>query len=190
MDIEKIKNANTKYFGKEIIYYKKIESTQDEAKKIVEDNIKSGTIIITDNQIKGKGTKNRSWYSSKEKNITMTLIIYPDCTIEKLEGLTIKIAETLVSTIYELYNIKLNIKVPNDLMLNNKKIAGILTESSTYKNIVKHIIIGIGFNVNETNFSEHTIEIATSLKKEYEHDFQREEIIIKFIEKLEKELIK
>lgn len=189
MNIEKIKKANTKYIGKEIIYYKELGSTQDEAKKRIKSAIKNGTIVITDKQTKGRGTKGRIWYSGEENNIAMTIVIYPNCTIEKLNGLTIKIAQVLVNSIKKLYNINLNIKEPNDLILNNKKLAGILTESTTYNNQVKHILVGIGFNVNETEFSKDTINIATSLKNEYGKEFSNEDIIIKFIEQFEKILI-
>lgn len=189
MNIEKIKKANTKYIGKEIIYYEEVDSTQDEAKKMIESGIENGTIIIADNQTKGKGTKGRTWYSGKSKNIAMTIIIYTNCKIQKLDGLTVKIAQALVDSIRELYSIELSIKKPNDIILNNKKLSGILTEAKTCKNQVKHILIGIGFNVNETEFSRDTINIATSLKKEYGKEFCKEDIIIKCIEQFEKILI-
>ena len=188
MDIEKIKKANTKYLGKQIQYYKELCSTQDRAKELVNLKTANGTIVITENQIKGKGTKGRTWYSSMGKNITMTIIIYPNCTIDKLDGITLKIAEIMQNVILKLYNIKLEIKLPNDLMLNNKKIAGILTETKILKNEVQQLLIGIGFNVNETEFSKETINIATSLKKEYNKEFSIEDIIISFIEELEKVL--
>lgn len=185
MEIEQIKNANTQYLGKEIAYYSEIDSTQEEAKRRINTPLKNGTIFLTDEQTQGKGTKGRTWYTSKQANITMTIAMYPNCEIEKLEELTITIAEVIRNTIGELYGIVLTIKEPNDVLLNGKKIGGILTESATYQNIVQHLIIGIGFNVNETCFSEETKEIATSLKQEYGKDYSREEIIIKFIEKFE-----
>ena len=186
MNIEKIKSANTKYLGKNIIYYEKINSTQDEAKRIIHDNISNGTIIMADEQTKGKGTHGRKWHTGAENNIAMSIIIYPKCNIKNVEGLTIKIAESMCNAIKELYGYELKIKFPNDIILNNKKIGGILTECNTLDEIVQHIIIGFGFNVNEINFSEETKEIATSLKKEYKKDFSKEDIIIKFLEIFEK----
>lgn len=185
MDIEKIKKANTKYIGKEIIYYKQIGSTQEYAKTIL-GKTKNGTIVITDNQTNGIGTKGRTWYSNNEKNITMTVIIYPNCDIKKLEGYTVKVAEAMRDTIKELYNINLKIKVPNDLIINNKKISGILTNSTTLDGVVKYLLVGIGFNVNEEKLANEISEIATSLKIEFDKEFSREDIIINFIEKLEK----
>lgn len=187
MDIEKIKKANTQYLGKEVIYYEEVSSTQEEAKRIAKEGNANGTIVITDEQTRGKGTKGRVWYSSKGKNLTMTLILLPHCKACKLDGITIKIAEAMAEAIFKLYNIKLDIKHPNDLMLNNKKIAGILTEAKTLNDEVKQVLIGIGFNVNETDFNDETKKLATSLKREYGKEFCIEDIVVKFIETFEKE---
>ena len=105
--------------------------------------------------------------------------------MEKLDNLTTEIAEKIKDVIYELYGYKLEIKKPNDLMFNGKKICGILTEVHTQGEKIKYLLISFGFNVNEDSFSDETKDIATSLKKETGKDFNREEIIIKIIEKLE-----
>ena len=186
MNLQKIKNAKTKTLGKEIIYNEEIESTQELAKEIVKsEECINGTIVICDNQTKGKGTKGRSWFTSNNKNITMTIILKDNIEISKLDKITIQIAEKIKDAIEELYGYKLTIKEPNDLLLNNKKISGILTQSSTTSNKVNFILIGIGFNVNQEKFDEDLKDIATSLKKEYKKDFKIEEIINKILEKLE-----
>ena len=116
----------------------------------------------------------------------MTIILKPHCKISELEGLTRKIAKCMQKAIYDLYKYKLEIKEPNDLILNNKKICGILTEINTISEKINFLLISLGFNVNEDEFSEETKNIATSLKKEFGKEFIREDIIIKFIENLEK----
>lgn len=165
MNLEKIKTANTIYLGKEIIYKEEMESTQDVAKDLANKDAKNGSIVITDNQTKGKGTKGRTWSSSKEKNITMTIILKPNVKIEKLEGLTLKIAEAIKEGIHELYGYKLTIKKPNDLLLNGKKICGILTQTSSMGDTVNYLLIGIGFDVNEENFSEELRKYSYIIKK-------------------------
>lgn len=186
MDIKKIEeNINTKYLGKTIIYHKNIDSTQKEAKKLAIQNIQNGSIIIADQQTAGVGTHGRTWLTEIGKNIIMTLIIYPKCNINKLDRITIDISECLVNVIGKLYNIKLDIKKPNDLILNNRKIGGILTETRVENEIVKNLFIGIGFNVNQEKFTKEIKNIATSLKKEFSKEFQREEIIIEFINSFE-----
>ena len=186
MDIKKIKKANTKGLGKEIIYYDVIDSTQKEAKRrIKQNNIANGTIILANHQTKGIGTKDRQWYTTSHANITMTLVFFPNCDINKLEGLTIKIAQVIKKTIQNRYGISLQIKAPNDLLLNGRKISGILTETSIYQGKVKYLLIGIGFNVNQSKFEKEIEGIATSLKKEYGKEYNREDIIVALIEELE-----
>lgn len=185
MDINKIKNSNIKFVGENIIYYKELESTQILAKDLIKSNeISKNTLIITDNQTSGIGTKGRKWFSD-DSNITMSIVLFPNCNLEDIKDITIKIANCIIESIYELYKIKLNIKYPNDLLLNGKKICGILTESSSFNNSVNNIIIGIGFNVNQIHFNDQTIDIATSLKKEFDKDFNKEEIIIKILTNIE-----
>ena len=106
-----------------------------------------------------------------------------------IDGITIQIAKTLIKAIKEIYNINLDIKYPNDLTINGKKIAGILTETKIQKEYVKKIVIGIGFNTNQLVFSEDIKNIATSIKKEYGIDVENEKIISRFLELFEKWLL-
>ena len=188
LEIEKIKKAQTNIIGKKIEYFKKIDSTNTYAEKIANNPGESGTLIITDIQTNGIGTKGRRWYTGEANNIAMSIILKPQCKIDKLKGITVKIAKCIKKAVQNLYNIELEIKEPNDLILNNKKICGILTKISTIGEKINYLIIGIGLNVNEECFNEETIKIATSLKKEFNKEFSREDIIIKIIEILEKEI--
>ena len=188
MDIEKIIRAKTKYIGKQLKFFDEIDSTQTEAKRNVE-KYENGTVIIAELQTAGKGTHGRVWHT-KADNIAMTLILKPEININKLEGFTVAIAENIQQAIKELYGIELEIKLPNDLLLNKKKICGILTEVITIKEQVKEIFIGIGFNVNEKEFSSDISDIATSLYKEIKQVYCREDIICKVLENIELELEK
>lgn len=191
MNLEKIKESKTKIIGKKIEYYKEIESTHLYAKTIAEDEENEGKVLLAEVQTGGIGTKGRSWYTGEGKNLAVTIILHPKVKVDKLDNLTVDIAQKIKEAIYELYGYELKIKKPNDLMLNNKKICGILTEIHTIGEKIKYLLISFGFNVNENNFSEETKDIATSLKKETGKDFSREQILCKIIEKLEeiKEII-
>lgn len=191
LDIKRIeKQLNTSFLCKNIIYHEEIDSTQDEAKRLVKSqNIINGTYIVTDKQTHGKGTKDRKWYDKGHENICGTFVLTPNCHISKLETLTITIAECIIKAIKNLYGIQLQIKHPNDIMCNSKKMAGILTESITNKELVKYVFVGIGINVNQTIFQPEIENIATSLKKEYNQDFDREEIISEFFNIFEKTYI-
>ncbi len=180
LDIEKIKKATN---INNIEYYQEIDSTHIYAKKVAEQK-ENKTIIIAEKQTQGIGTKGRKWHTGKEKNIAMTIILKPNIKAKELEGITIDLAKKIKNTIKKLYNYNLEIKEPNDLLLNNKKICGILTEIHTIGEQVKYLLISIGFNVNENNFDDEIKEIATSLKEEFKKDFEREEIISAIINEL------
>lgn len=188
MNLEKIQNAKTKHLGKKIEYFKEIASTHTYAKEKALQENDSGKIILAEAQSNGIGTKGRTWYTGKNKNIAMTIILKPNCQMKQLEGLTKKIAECMKNAIYHLYQIELEIKEPNDLLLHHKKICGILTEVNTISEKINYLLISVGCNINEEKFQKETENIATSLKKEYGKEFSREDIIIKFIENLEKEI--
>ena len=176
MNIEKIEKETKQ----KINYYKEIESTHLHAKEIQN---KGDAVLIAEVQTAGIGTKGRKWHTGENKNIAMTIIKHPKCKISELEGLTIKIAEDIKEVIKEMYGYELQIKIPNDLMLNNKKICGILTEVHTQGENIEYLLISIGFNVNETEFGEFN-DIATSLKKEYQKEFDKEKIITNIINKI------
>lgn len=128
MNIEYIKLANTRIIGKNIIYFSQIESTHKYAIENIKDLL-DGTIVISEFQKGGIGTNDRKWYSERNKNIMMSIILKPKKELKILEDLTVKIANCMKNAIYDLYGYTLEIKFPNDLLLNGKKICGILTRS-------------------------------------------------------------
>lgn len=177
----KIKNfLSTKFLAKDIKFFESLESTQLTAKKMAEERVENGTIVITDDQKKGIGTHDRKWYSEKGKNILFTLIIYPTCNLKELNTITVDIAKCLIYSIEKIYNIKLDIKSPNDIIYNKKKLGGILTQIVTSGEEIKYLLIGIGINVNQEEFPDEIKDIATSLKSEFGMDFSREKIISEF----------
>lgn len=143
-------------------------------------------MVITNNQTNGIGTQNRKWISSEGKNLTFTLILYPKCKLSELDSLTIDIAKCLVDSICSLYGYELHIKSPNDIMYNNKKMGGILTQVVTSGEKIKYLLIGIGMNINEINFPNEIKDIATSMAMEFKSIFSREEIIGEFLNRFEK----
>ena len=163
-----------------------MESTDRNAEKYImkntEKNVEDIRVVIAENQTKGKGTNGRVWQSQSGENILMTMIFYPNKRIKDFNNITYKIAEMIQSAINDLFDIKLTIKMPNDLLLNGKKICGILTESAVQNGYMNYIVIGIGFNVNQAEFPEELEEIATSLKKEFPNkNWDIEKIIVKMI---------
>ena len=133
MKVKTQEKITSEVIAKNIIYFDELDSTQKYAKKLAEEGIENGTMILTNNQIDGIGTHERKWHSEEGKNISFTLIIYPKCAISELDTLTVDIAKCIVDTVYEIYGAKLDIKKPNDLMCNGKKIGGILTQITTLR---------------------------------------------------------
>lgn len=99
--------------------------------------------------------------------------------------MTVLIAEIIIDTIKYLYNVDLEIKSPNDIIYENRKIGGILTESLVKGEIAEDIIIGIGLNINQMEFNDEIKDKATSLKKEFHMKFSRKEILIEFLQRFE-----
>lgn len=173
------------------IFYKKIDSTQNEIWRLIESQtIKNKTLIMADIQTNGKGTHGRIWHTDEEKNIAFSYYIETNCKSENLEGITIEIAQILVKIFKEFYGIKLDIKKPNDIMIKDKKVGGILTESKVSSEIVKFLVIGIGINTEKMNFTDDIKNIATSIKKEFGIEVDRKKIITNFCEEFEKTLIR
>lgn len=186
----KLENLKTKFIGQDFKYLSSIDSTQIYVKKLdMENKAQNGTVVFSQVQTAGIGTHSRKWYTGKGKNLAFTFVLYPDCKLKNFERFTYRIAEAMLEAIQSLYYINLQIKIPNDIVYNGKKIGGILTESVSNGEIIKKIFVGIGFNVNQEKFPGNLSEIATSLKKEFGGDYDREAILIKFLELFEEKYI-
>ncbi len=184
-----LKNLNTKYLGRNIIYFKRIDSTQNEIWRLYKnENTPSGTLVIADFQTQGKGTHGRKWYTDEANNIAFSFLIKMNCNISRLNGLTKKIALIIKEILKQKYNIETKIKEPNDIILNNKKLGGILTETKVIEEKVKALVIGIGINTEQDKFTKEIAEIATSIKKETGKEIKREELIAEFCNRFEQYL--
>ena len=148
------------------IHYEKIDSTQKEVWRRLEKSI----IISADIQTDGIGTHGRIWYTTQKGNIAFSIGLELNKSINNLNNLTIEIAEIILEVFENLYQIKLQIKHPNDIMINNQKVGGILTETKLQGEIVKYLVIGIGINTNNE-------EISTSIKKEFGIEIENSKVI-------------
>lgn len=138
------KNLTTQFLGRNVISKEEIDSTQLEIWRRVEKNdILNGTMILADRQTQGKGTHGRKWYTEEKNNIAFSFLLEPNCEIKKLEGITLEIAKTILAVFKNLYDISLAIKFPNDIVYQDKKIGGILTETKLKGKIVKYMVVGI-----------------------------------------------
>ncbi len=186
-----LKNLKTNFLGKNAIYYKQIYSTQNQIWKLLENkNTPNGTLIMADIQTNGIGTHNRVWYTDEENNIAFSFFIKMNCNIKRIQGITIKIAQIILDIFKSLYHIELQIKEPNDIVYNGKKLGGILTQTKVIGENVRYLVIGIGINTEKEKFSNDIKNIATSIKKEFGIYIDTKEFITEFCNEFEKEILK
>lgn len=174
-------NLNTSFIGKEINYFKELESTNSTAKDLAIKNANNGTLVISEIQTMGKGRLGRIW-SSPKGGIWASLILRPNIEPIHAPKITL-IAAAAEALTLESYNIKPEIKWPNDLLLNKKKFSGILTEMSCDMDRVNYIILGFGINVNLSteDISSDLKDKATSLFIEHGSSFNRTELLCKYL---------
>ena len=170
----------TKVFGKKnIIYLKETDSTNTRAKELAAQGAPEGTLIIAEKQTKGRGRRGRSWFSPPGGGIYCSLILRPTMQPGETPRITLMTAVVLAETLLSMMKLKLRIKWPNDILVDGKKLAGILTEISTEMDAVNYIIVGLGLNVN-TQFGKFPSEIkgnATSILIENGKQFPRVKLI-------------
>lgn len=145
-----------------------IDSTNNYLKKLEAGGASTGTVVIADHQTNGRGRRGRNFISPEGEGIYISYLFRPESDSTQLSKLTGWVAVAISDAIKNAYNIDIQIKWVNDLLINRKKIGGILTEltNATSKNCISACIIGIGINVNESGFPEELSEIATSLSIE------------------------
>ncbi len=168
LTFEEIRNyLNTEYIGKNIIYYDSIGSTNSKAKELAEAMQEHGTIIISEEQTTGHGRLGRNWISPKFKGIWMSIILRPNIITENISQITLLGAAAVQKAIMKM-GINTNIKWPNDIVLNGKKVCGILTEMSGEIDHINYLVMGIGINVNleEEDIPLDLKDVATSIKIE------------------------
>lgn len=185
----KLNNLRTQVLGRNFEYYEKIDSTQKEIwSRVAENRIENGTVICAGVQESGVGTHGRVWHTDEKNNIAFSFYLNLNVEIEKFDGVTWEIAEIIRSIFEKEYNILLEIKKPNDIVYNQKKIGGILTETKLVGKFVRDLVVGIGINTNQTEFADEIHDIATSIKNEFGFSVDNEKIISEFCNLFEKKV--
>jgi len=165
------------------IRYECVESTNLRAKAAGNKGVSEDTLFVADKQTAGVGRRGRSWESPAGENIYMSLLLKPGIEPVKAPMLTLVMAVSVAEGIRQATGIDTQIKWPNDLILNKKKICGILTEMSLDGTKIGYVVIGVGINVNQKKFVSELTAKATSLALETSQEFDREAIISATLEK-------
>ena len=154
---------HTDWVAKEVLYFDTIDSTNTKAQELAEKGYSSGTLVVADKQESGKGRRGRSWVSPSGTGIFMTLMIKPDINPNNASMLTLVAALAVAKAITSVTGEEALIKWPNDIVVNGKKVCGILTEMNAQFDYINHIVVGIGINVHNESFPEEISQMASSL---------------------------
>lgn len=154
---------HTEWVAKEVLYFDTIDSTNTKAQELAEKGYPSGTLVVADKQESGKGRRGRSWVSPSGTGIFMTLMIKPDINPNNASMLTLVAALAVAKVITSVTGEEALIKWPNDIVVNGKKVCGILTEMNAQFDYINHIVVGIGINVHNESFPEEISQMASSL---------------------------
>lgn len=176
-------DIKTQLIGSNLIYYPSIDSTNNEAKKEAAAGASEGTVIIADEQTGGRGRLGRHWVSPKGTGIWMSIILKPVLEPAEAAKITQLTAASVATALRNVTGCEAGIKWPNDIIINKRKVCGILTEMSAELNSVNHIIVGIGINVNgdSEEFPEEVRAIATSVKESVGRKIYRKEIVLEIL---------
>lgn len=177
----------TEDFGRSIHYEEVVETTQKVAHRLANEGAKEGTIVVAEEQSNGRGRMDRKWVSPKYTGIWLSIILRPNLPPHKAPQLTLIAAVSVVQAIEEVTGLSPEIKWPNDVLLNGKKITGILTEMQADADRIASIIMGIGINVNQSkeDYPPELQDKATSLAIEKGQKISRAELIQALLLKLE-----
>ena len=138
-----------------------------------------GSLVVADAQTGGKGRRGRGWESPAGQSISMSLLLRPTFPPDKASMLTLLMAVSVAEVINGLYpDMKVNIKWPNDVLVEERKVCGILTEMDAEPDFIHHVVIGVGINVNQMSFSPEVEKIATSLRLMHGEMIDRAQIIV------------
>lgn len=185
--LQKIKGKlQTRLIGKTIHYFSEVTSTNDLAKELATIKAKEGTIIIAETQTGGKGRLGRKW-ASPRGGIWLSTILRPELSARDVPKLTLMTSLAVAKTISQLFNLRTEVKWPNDVLINAKKICGILTEANTRGAKINFVVVGIGINanINLNSLPKQVRETTTSLKHELKREINREQFLQILLEKMD-----
>tara|TARA_R110002124_G_scaffold255201_1_gene420884 strand:+ start:18423 stop:19202 length:780 start_codon:yes stop_codon:yes gene_type:complete len=173
----------TTWLGQEFMLLKEVDSTNIYAKKL--EKPIPGTVALAEVQTAGKGQHNKAWVTESGKNLTFSIIFTPS-KADRITLLTLACASAIEDVVCKYYdNCSINLKWPNDVICDGKKIAGLLTEVIYSGNKVDRVIVGIGLNVNQDEFEGELKEIATAIKSFTGKEESREQLLCDLLVRIE-----
>jgi len=184
---EVVANLETSWLGQDISYFASIGSTNDEAKKMAANGKATGAIVLAEKQILGRGRMAREWFSPDGAGIWLSVILRPNLLPKDAPKITLLAAVAVNRAIIKCTGLATGIKWPNDIVFQDKKIAGILTEMNSEMDAINYIVLGIGINVNVKldEFPTEVQTIASSLSMLTGHSISRVQLLAEILLQLE-----
>lgn len=178
---------NTKIIGRDIRVFEQTTSTNDVIEKLARDGVKEGVVVFAESQTRGRGRLGRKWLSPAYKGLWFSILLRPDLRPQETTQLTVASATALCRAIASETGLNPEIKWPNDILVGGKKVAGVLTELSAELDRVKHVILGIGVDVNQgaAEFPAELRKQATSLRIEAGRTFSRADLATAILRELD-----
>jgi BirA family biotin operon repressor/biotin-[acetyl-CoA-carboxylase] ligase len=173
-------------FAKQLHHYYKIGSTNTEAMQAASEGAPEGSVFLAEEQLAARGRGAHKWHSVRSAGIYCSVVFRPP--LPPSEALIFSLAAGLAvqSAVAETFpGLRLDLKWPNDVLLNDKKFCGILTEMNSEATRVRHLVVGVGINVNQMKFPAELREIATSLKGETGTEWSRVELCAALLKSLD-----
>ncbi len=179
--------GNTRVIGRDIRVFVETTSTSDVIERLARDRVKEGVVVFAESQTSGRGRLGRKWLSPAKKGLWFSILLRPDLRPQQATQLTVAAATALRRAIASLTSLEPEIKWPNDVLVGGRKVAGILTELSAELDRVKHVILGIGVdvNLNPGEFPADLRKTATSLKVELGKPVSRPELAVAILRALD-----
>ena len=177
---------NTEYIGRTFVYAEELLSTNTFLMDKQNGYNESGTVVLAEKQTSGKGRKDRVWYSAPDSNLTFSILLTKDKFLTSNSSLINFAASLSVAfSIENLYQLKTELKWPNDVLLEGKKTSGILIEATSQGNKIERFVIGIGINVNQPSFQGTFNYPPTSIRNELGRNVEREKLLAEILNNFE-----
>lgn len=160
-----------------IFHYQEIDSTNNKAKQLAAEGVEHGSLIVAERQTAGRGRRGRTWISDEMDNIYMSVLLRPKFAPDKAPMLTLVMAYSVAKAIRKLTGMNIQIKWPNDLVWNGRKLVGILTEMSVKEGKIEYVVVGVGVNVNTEHFAKEVEDTAVSIRQATGEMWEKETLI-------------
>jgi BirA family biotin operon repressor/biotin-[acetyl-CoA-carboxylase] ligase len=165
-------------FARRIHHFFRTDSTNSVALQLAADGEPHGTLVVAEEQTAGRGRLGRAWFSEKTSGIYLSVLLRPALALQQAPLLTLAAGLAARDAVVESTGLRIDVRWPNDLVINGKKFCGILTEMQAEADRVRHVVVGIGINVNHAKMPTELDAIATSLRLAGMRTYSRLEIVV------------